>query len=383
MPIVESEGGRRVYLPPSREKKIVAKRLITAPAKAKFIQIREEYLAICNGDPCAAALLHWLERWASWRMEIGQDAWRGPLTRAEVSMELLGTFTVYRISRAISMLTKCGFIDVMQGVRHAYDRKQMLRINIDVVQEAIDAWFRIVEDADSQNAKCENEEWKMRNRIMEDADSHFAKHGFASSTLEDQSLDSESLNQVVDQKAAAEHARERAEAAAAADHITDEMRESFDQPPKDQPHPRPLSQGRGETNNPDFFKAGTIGAASTTPPSSAPPPLRGEAVTAYERNIGKAGEVVRKAIDEAAVKFGDAVVIQKIEQAARKGAKSWAYVEAMLTDVKRPAGERVAWGEKDDLPRVTVNAEYAGWDGKGSLWEFMRARHEMRPEETP
>ena len=373
MPIVESEGGRRVYLPPSREKKIVAKRLITAPAKAKLIMVREEYLAITNGDPCAAAILHWLERWASWRAEMKQDAWRGPLTRAEIGMEMLGTFTAYRISRAISMLVECGFIDVMQGVSHAYDRKQMLRIKIDVVQEAIDTWFRIVEDADSQHAKCESEECKMRNRNMEDAKSQHAKCESASSTLEDQSLRSESLNQVTDQKAAAEHARERAEAAAAADHITDEMRESFDQP-----HPRPLSQGRGE-----FFKAGTLGAPSTTPPSSARPPLRGEAVTAYERNIGKAGEVVRKAIDEAAVKFGDAVVIQKIEQAARKGAKSWAYVEAMLTDVKRPAGERVAWGEKDDLPRVTVNAEYAGWDGKGSLLEFMRARHEMRPEETP
>ena len=67
MPIVESEGGRRVYLPPSSEKKIVAKRLITAPAKAKLIMVREEYLAITNGDPCAAAILHWLERRASWR----------------------------------------------------------------------------------------------------------------------------------------------------------------------------------------------------------------------------------------------------------------------------------------------------------------------------
>ena len=234
----------------------MAKRLITAPAKAKFIQIREEYLAICNGDPCAAALLHWLERWASWRAEIGQDAWRGPLTRAEVSMELLGTFTVYRIGRAISMLVKCGYVDVMQGVRHAYDRKQMLRINVEVVQEAIDAWFRIVEDANSQNAKCENEESKMRIRIMEDANSQNAKCGSASSTLEDQSLRSESSDQKEDQKAAAEHARSRAEAAAAADSITDKMRESFDQP-----HPRPLSQGRGE-----FFKRGRSARRAPLPP---------------------------------------------------------------------------------------------------------------------
>ena len=302
----------------------MAKRLITAPAKAKFIQIREEYLAICNGDPCAAALLHWLERWASWRAEIGQDAWRGPLTRAEVSMELLGTFTVYRIGRAISMLVKCGYVDVMQGVRHAYDRKQMLRINVEVVQEAIDAWFRIVEDANSQNAKCENEESKMRIRIMEDANSQNAKCGSASSTLEDQSLESEFSDQKEDQKAAAEHARERAEAAAAADSITDKMRESFDQP-----HPRPLSQGRGE-----FFKAGTLGAPSTTPPSSGRPPLRDEAVTVYERNFSKAGEAVRRGIAAAVARYGESVVIGKIEQAARKGAKSWAYVEAMLADVQ-------------------------------------------------
>ena len=326
MPIVESEGWRagKTVTPARTREKIVAKRLITAPAKAKFIQIREEYLAICNGDPCAAALLHWLERWASWRAEIGQDAWRGPLTRAEVSMELLGTFTVYRISRAISMLTKCGFIDVMQGVSHAYDRKQMLRIKVEAVQEAIDAWFHIVEDANSQNANVENEVSKMRNRIMDDADSHFAKRESASSTLEDQSR-SESPDQKEDQKAAAEHARERA-AAAAADSITDEMRESFDQ---NQPHPRPLSQGRGE-----YFQAGTLGAPSTTPPSSGRPPLRDEAVTAYERNIGKAGEVVRRGIAAAVARYGESVVIGKIEQGARKGAKSWQYVEAMLADVQ-------------------------------------------------
>lgn len=373
MPIVESEGGRRVYLPPSREKKIVAKRLITAPAKAKLIMVREEYLAITNGDPCAAAILHWLERWASWRLEMHQDTWRGPLTRAEIGTEMLGTFTVYRISRAISMLVKCGYVDVMQGVRHAYDRKQMLRINVEVVQEAIDAWFRIVEDAESQNANVENEECKMRNRRMQTSDSQNAKCESAASTLEDQSLESVSLNQVTDQRAAAEHARERAEAAAAAIAHTDNARESFD----------PETAHVQTPSKADFFKAGTIGDATPTPPSSARPPLRSAAVEAYTRNIGKAGEVVRQAIDAAAGKYGESVVIQKIEQAARKGAKSWAYVEAMFADVKRPVGERPAWKEKDDLPRATINADFAGWDGKGSLLEYMQARHEMRPEETP
>lgn len=374
MPIVESEGWRDGYhRHPSREKKIVAKRLITAPPKVKLIMIREEYLAICNGDPCAAAILNWLERWASWRAEMKQDAWRGPLTRAEIGMEMLGTFTAYRISRAISMLVKCGFVDVMQGVSHAYDRKQMLRINVEVVQEAIDTWFRIVEDADSQHAKRENAECKMRNRNMEDANPQNAKCESASSTLEDQSSDSESLNQVTDQKAAAEHARERAEAAAAAIAHTENARESFD----------PEAAHLQTTSKSDFFKAGTIGVATPTPPSSARPPLRSAAVEAYTRNIGKAGEAVRQAIDAAAGKYGESVVIQKIEQAARKGAKSWAYVEAMFADVKRPVGERPAWKEKDDLPRATINADFAGWDGKGSLLEYMQARHEMRPEETP
>jgi len=374
MPIVESEGGRRVYLPPSREKKIVAKRLITAPAKAKLIMVREEYLAITNGDPCAAAILHWLERWASWRAEMKQDAWRGPLTRAEIGMEMLGTFTAYRISRAISMLVECGFIDVMQGVSHAYDRKQMLRIKIDVVQEAIDTWFRIVEDADSQHAKCESEECKMRNRNMEDAKSQNAKCESASSTLEDQSLRSESLNQVTDQKAAAEHARERAEAAAAADHITDEMRESFDSTP----HPQPLSQGRGETSQAEIFKAGTIGAANATPPSSAAPPLRSAAVAAYERNLGKAGEVIQRKIAEAVARYGEAVVVQKIERGTLQGARGWAYIETMLSDVRA-----VKWNEGADAVDLPVNAElnaaYAKWDGKGNFMDYFQKLHEVTP----
>ncbi|MBK9751715.1 MAG: hypothetical protein IPO91_33800 [Chloroflexi bacterium] len=192
----------------------------------------------------------------AWRMEMHQDTWRGPLTRAEIGAEMLGTFTVYRISRAITMLTKCGFIDVMQGVRHAYDRKQMLRINIDAVQEAIDAWFRIVEDAESQNAKCESEECKMRNRIMEDADPKNAKCESASSTLEDQSLRSESPDQKEDQKAAAEHARERAEAAAAAgSHHRRDAGKFRSTAKRSASPPTPLPRERGD-KQPRFLQSG-------------------------------------------------------------------------------------------------------------------------------
>lgn len=336
-------------------------RLVNVPATIKeMVIIRQEYLAITNGDACAAALLYWFERWAEWlRDNPARGEWVRVKNQHEIGIKLLGVFTHGQLKTALRNLRAWGFIKTAKTGAHKYDQRLMYALDVRAVQDALDAAFQPMDWSESTDALDANDRSIGQNQLMDKSNSTNALAVGDQSSL-DQKENQNLLDQKENQKAAAEDARARAnDAAAAADSITDEMRESgFTQP--------------------NVFKAETHGAPGHTPPSSAAPPLC--AVTAlgvFTANMGKAGDVVQRGIAAAVARYGEPMVIRKIEQAAKKGGRTWAYVETMLADV--PAAK--AWNAgADAVDRPDErNAYLDGWDGKGSLLEYMQRQYGETP----
>lgn len=341
----------------------MSKRLINVPAKATMVIIREEFLAVTQGDACAAAILNWAERWAMWLGSTGQGQWIKGKNKADISKALMGMFKRHEIEQALALLRDCGFIRMARDPRNAWDRKYMYVFDTERVQEAIDAYFSAIDDLQVDHRSATGGSSIPDGQRIDDlqVDHRFSTGGV--STLEKQNLLTDSKKQNADQKAAADHARERA-AAAAADSITDEMRESSDQ----QMHPNPIAKGIGNHQETQIFNVGTLGEANTTPPNFGGPPLR-TAVSVYVANMGKAGDVVQRGIAAAVARHGEAVVVSTIERAAAKGGRTWAYVETMLADVRSD----VKWNTGADATDQP-NDDLAGWDGTGSPWDFIRAK---------
>jgi hypothetical protein len=281
--------------------------LIAVPDKLHKVIIRVEYLAVCNGNPCAAALLNAFERLTAWKRHNGQREWID-WDAHEWREKLLDTFTVSAIKRALKEMREAGLLVTAPAGSHKYDRKLKYALAVDVVQDAVNAVLSPDEVTDSDTSIGEistMDRTKSNASIVQNPPMHWSKT--IVSTLEDQvSTDQESFKQESSDQTAA-----TGRAAAAADRHATIQREKRDF--------QSVFQGLSARAH-----------LLTTPPSSALPPLHEAAVRTYEANIGKAGDAVRAEICAAVEQHGEALVIEKIELAAKRGARSWAYVAKML-----------------------------------------------------
>lgn len=308
--------------------------LVAVPEKLHKVIIRVEYLAVCNGNPCAAALLNAFERLTAWKRSNGQRDWVD-WDAQEWREKLLDTFSASAIKRALKEMRDAGLLVTAPAGSHKYDRKLKYALAVDVVQDVVNAVLRPDEGEITETDTCSGEistmdRTKTNASIGQNPPMHRSKTDV--STLEDQvSTDQESFKQEsTDQEAATERA-----AAAADRHATIQREKSNFQ-----------NVFQGLSNRARLL---------TTPPSSALPPLHEEAVRTFEANIGKAGEAVREAICAAAEEHGEALVIEKIELAVKRGARSWLYIEKMLPVMAEPR----TWNEGADATERLINTGYS------------------------
>lgn len=322
---LEHGTATRVTRRPIREKKTLSTeyQLIAVPERLHKVIIRIEYLAVCNGNPCAAALLNAFERLTAWKRANGQRDWID-WDATEWREKLLNAFTVSAIKRALKEMREAGLLVTAPAGSHKYDRKLKYALAIDVVQDVVNAVLSPDEVTDSDTSIGEistMDRTKSNASIVQNPPMHWSKT--IVSTLEDQvSTDQESFKQESSDQTAA-----TGRAAAAADRHATIQREKRDF--------QSVFQGLSARAH-----------LLTTPPSSALPPLHEAAVRTYEANIGKAGDAVRAEICAAVEQHGEALVIEKIELAAKRGARSWAYVAKMLP--VQPHEPMTGWNDAAD-----------------------------------
>lgn len=140
--------------------------VIKKPAGARLSLLREEYLAICDGDFAAAKLLNAIERWHLYKLKAREQARASNRVRRQGGLsadqddalwvrmaieskqpgertwsgELLGEYSYKPLSRALTLLEEKGYVSRRGNPRQTWDRTPQWLLNVKVVQAAVDEW---------------------------------------------------------------------------------------------------------------------------------------------------------------------------------------------------------------------------------------------------
>ena len=128
---------------------------ITHPPRQTLVIIREDYLAICDGNHCAAAIMNIFEYWNDHKeanreqaaienkiaAEGGAAAVNDELwiykSIPDLKAELLGLFGESKISAALDLIKKKGFLDSRNNPKYGWDRTLQYQLNVSVTQALI------------------------------------------------------------------------------------------------------------------------------------------------------------------------------------------------------------------------------------------------------
>lgn len=144
--------------------------VIEHPPEQQLVIIRHDYLVICNGDHCTAAILNVFEHWtnikrammdqAAAENELAEKA--GKPRTADIDEwiymsqpklqknELLGLFGEKKVAAGLAILIEKGYLETRNNPRFTWDRTIQYRLN---VQKVIDALYTVkTRDAPRQNA---------------------------------------------------------------------------------------------------------------------------------------------------------------------------------------------------------------------------------------
>lgn len=128
-----------------------ARRLVAPPAAVSslpFVAVRDEFIAICEGDLCAAAILSAFETWAVGKLDhLHQDAEGNPTwtpehaaevwiykTQPEMKDDLKGLFGLSKVVTTFKKLRVWGFLSSRQNPAQRQDRTLQYRFEVTVVQ---------------------------------------------------------------------------------------------------------------------------------------------------------------------------------------------------------------------------------------------------------
>jgi len=128
---------------------------IAHKASQQVVIIREDYLSMCDGNHCAAALLNVFEYWMTYKLDhrdqaqienkiaaaggaalIDDDLWVYKTTD-NLKDELLGLFADTKITIALTILKNKGFITTRNNPLYGWDRTLQYLFNTEAVQAAV------------------------------------------------------------------------------------------------------------------------------------------------------------------------------------------------------------------------------------------------------
>lgn len=143
---------------------------IAHPAGQMVLIIREDYLAICDKNHCAAAILNVFEYWTNIKIgqrsqakseneiaraggadEVDESLWIYKSV-ADLQVELMGLFGETKISSSLKAIESKGFLDTRNNPKYGWDRTIQYLFKTEVIQSVI-----------SRNGSLKNKKSKPRN----------------------------------------------------------------------------------------------------------------------------------------------------------------------------------------------------------------------------
>lgn len=139
-------------------------------AQSTLVIVREDYLSICDGDHCAAALLNDIEYWTNIKLShfdqaakintVAEEAGELPeqdmtawiwKTQVDFVEELLNLFGERRVRTSLQKLLKWGYIVSRRNPVHSWDATLQYMLCISVVQQAVNSTVCRVQNLPSQD----------------------------------------------------------------------------------------------------------------------------------------------------------------------------------------------------------------------------------------
>jgi len=117
-----------------------------------LVIIRKDYLDMCEGDHCAAAILNVFEYWHGVKLANASQAEienkiaaaeGSPLVEADLWVwksipdlisDLLGLFGETKVSKSLSYLCESGYLERRRNPKYSYDRTMQYRFNAEAIQ---------------------------------------------------------------------------------------------------------------------------------------------------------------------------------------------------------------------------------------------------------
>lgn len=155
---------------------------IEHPARAALVIVREDYLAIVDGEHCGAALLNYLEHWTNSKLDELEQHTEAAAQGVElpapeiwiyastdkIVFDLFGIYKRDKVSSELDRLFEIGFIDRRHNPARGYDRTYQYKLNVAYVQIALSEIRQsIIEKSTMEKRKTDNALSKNRQAIPE------------------------------------------------------------------------------------------------------------------------------------------------------------------------------------------------------------------------
>ena len=115
------------------------------------ITIRPEYLEICEGDHCAAAILDLFSRWTFGKEKRGTSTWVYK-KRTELRDDLMGLFGLSKVAAALIKLRAWGYLNWRENPINRQDKTLQYQFNAQAVNDVL----RLLgQSSDNQNESVE------------------------------------------------------------------------------------------------------------------------------------------------------------------------------------------------------------------------------------
>jgi len=129
---------------------------LSHPPRNRLVLLREDFLAICEGNHCAAAILAVMEYWTDWKLDLitkklqkAKEEGYGPESvEAEPWIyksikdlklnDLMGLFGRNKIQESLVYLVEKKYLKCRRNPRYGFDRIHQYLLNLNLIQKELD-----------------------------------------------------------------------------------------------------------------------------------------------------------------------------------------------------------------------------------------------------
>ena len=157
-------------------------------SQSRYVTIRQDFIELCNGDHCQAALVGVLERWTNWSIDKSyqisahnaaakkenkelepENDYFFYLSGEQLELELLGLYSREKISKSMQLLITAGFVISRSNPKFKWDRTKQYALKIESILKTLHSidGKQAMDDGKTGNGLLENRQAIQQNHTQD------------------------------------------------------------------------------------------------------------------------------------------------------------------------------------------------------------------------